>query len=398
MRALGIKDEEEACLRYMARLSRPQVYDPDSPTFGLSQWEYDLCQAIHESASAAAELLRKHDALVYRHCAEVPDYWAELPEDKTPRGRVLCPSEACETMSDGGQVAVRTMGEAARRDGVDIRTGHRAQRLVVRDGAVVGVVASTPDGMSHRFRARKAVIFATGGFTHNPELCRNFLNVPVYGGCAATTNEGDLVAIASAVGAQLRNINYAWMCPVPLEKAITADPGMSGMFSVAGDSMVFVNKSGRRVVNEKLQYNELAQAFFRWDPAAAEYPNLVLAQVWDQRSQDHSASTEYGRLIVPPGTDDSHVIKGETLEELTQGIDERLARYASRTGGLRLAPEFVATLQHMLRRFNAMAREGVDRDFHRGERAVQLLFNGLVKEEPGRANPTLEDCGLVVGG
>src|SRR6266851_3236974 len=220
-------------------------------------------------------------------------------------------------------------------------------------------------------RARLAVIFATGGFTHNPELRRNFLDVPVYGGCAATTNEGDIVAVASAVGAQLRNMNYAWMCPVPLEKAIAPDPGMIGMFSVAGDSMVFVNKYGRRVVNEKLQYNELAQTFFQWDPSAAEYPNLVLAQVWDQRSQDHSASTEYGRLIVPPGTDDSHVIKGETLEELTRRIDERVAR-----------------------------------DFHRGERAVQLLFNGPVKEEPGRTNPTLwplSDTGpyyaaLVTGG
>ncbi|HEX5349193.1 MAG TPA: FAD-dependent oxidoreductase [Pseudonocardiaceae bacterium] len=406
MRALGIKDEEEDCLRYMARLSRPQAYDPDSPTFGLSQWEYDLCKAIHESASPAAELLREHGALVYRHCADVPDYWAELPEDKAPRGRVLVPDEACETMSDGGQVAIRTMGEAGRRDGVDIRTGHRAQRLVVHNDAVVGVVASTPDGVAHPIRARKAVIFATGGFTHNPELRRNFLNVPVYGGCAATTNEGDILAIASAVGAQLRNMNYAWMCPVPLEKAIAPDPGMIGMFSVAGDSMVFVNKYGRRVVNEKLQYNELAQAFFQWDPSAAEYPNLVLAQVWDQRSQDHSASTEYGRLIVPPGTDDSHVIKGETLEELTRRIDERLARYASRTGGLRLAPEFCANLKDTLRRFNAMAHEGADRDFHRGERAVQLLFNGPVKEEPGRTNPTLwplSDTGpyyaaLVTGG
>ena len=64
MRALGIKDEEEDCLRYMARLSRPQAYDPDSPTFGLSQWEYDLCQAIHESASPAAELLRDASRLV----------------------------------------------------------------------------------------------------------------------------------------------------------------------------------------------------------------------------------------------------------------------------------------------------------------------------------------------
>jgi len=53
-----------------------------------------------------------------------------------------------------------------------------------------------------------------------------------------------------------------------------------------------------------------------------------------------------------------------------------------------------------------MAHEGADRDFHRGERAVQLLFNGPVKEEPGRTNPTLwplSDTGpyyaaLVTGG
>jgi len=406
MRALGVKDEQEDCLRYMARLSRPSAYDPGSPTFGLAQWEYDLCQAIYESASAAAELLNERGALVYRHCAEVPDYWAELPEDKAPTGRVLVPSEACATMSDGGLVAVSSMGEAARRDGVDIRTGHRVQRLILDQGAVVGVVASTPDGASHRIRARKAVIFATGGFTHNPDLRRNFLSVPAYGGCAATTNEGDIVAIASAAGAQLRNMNYAWMCPVPLERAIAGDPAMIGMFSVAGDSTIFVNKRGRRVVNEKLQYNELAGTFFRWDPGAAEYPDLVLTQIWDQRAQDHSASTEYGRLIVPPGSDDAHVIKGATLEELAARIDDRLARYAGRTGGLRLAPDFLANLRDTLLRFNAMAREGTDHDFHRGERAVQLLFNGSVKEEPGRANPTLwplSDTGpyyaaLVTGG
>ena len=95
------------------------------------------------------------------------------------------------------------------------------------------------------------------------------------------TNEGDFVRIAATVGGQLRNMNYAWMCPIPLEKAVRRDPAMSGMFSVAGDSMVFVNAHGRRVVNEKLPYNELAQAFFRWDPDTASYPNLVLTQIWD---------------------------------------------------------------------------------------------------------------------
>ena len=390
MRALGWSDPEDDFLRYVARLSRPHRYDPTSPTLGLTAWEYGMCRAIYESASPAAELLASRGALPYRHCAEVPDYWSQLPEDKAPKGRVLVPLDARESMSDGGAVGVATMSAAARRDGVDIRLSHRVQRVVVSpDGAVVGVEAETPDGAVHRIRARKAVIFATGGFTHDADLRSNFLNVPVFGGCAAMTNEGDFVAIATAVGAQLRNMNYAWMCPVPLEKAVARDPAMSGMFSVAGDSMIFVNAAGRRVTNEKLPYNELAQSFFRWDPGTASYPDLVQIQIWDQRSQDHSASDEYGRLIVPPGTDDAHVVRGDTLDQLARGVAERLDRYAGVTGGLRLSPDFTATLAATVERFNSLAAKGVDEDFHRGEAPVQLLFNGLVREEPGRTNPTM---------
>jgi 3-oxosteroid 1-dehydrogenase len=203
------------------------------------------------------------------------------------------------------------------------------------------------------------------------------------------SNEGDLIRLTGALGVQLRNMNYAWMCPVSLEKAVVRDPALSGMFSVAGDSMIFVDKRGRRVVNEKLAYNELAQSFFQWDPARAEYPNLVLISIWDQRAQENSASAEYGRLIVPPGTDDKHVIRGATLDDLGAATNERMARYASVTGGLKLADDFVSNLKASVERFNGFAKTGKDLDFHRGERIVEQLFNGDVKEEPGRTNPTM---------
>ena len=407
MRAMGIEDPEEDFLRYCARLSRPERYDPDSPTLGLSAWELGQIRAIYESASPAAELLAERDALPYRHCEAVPDYWAELPEDKAPMGRVLVPVDARESMSDGGENAIRTMSAAAERDGVDVRTGHRVQRVIVDGDSVVGVEATTASGETVRIGARKAVVFASGGFTHDPELRANFLSAPVYGGCAAVTNEGDLVRIASPLGAQLRNMNNAWMCPIPLEKALAHDPDLIGMFSVVGDSMLFVDKTGRRVVNEKLPYNELAQTFFRWDPIAGEYPNLVLVQVWDERSQRHSASDEYGRLIVgDTGASDAHVIRGETLEDLADGIRARFEKVAHATGGATTTPDFLENLRASIARFNELAARGVDEDFGRGERAVQQLFNGDVKEEPGRANPTmwpLADQGpyyaaLVTGG
>jgi 3-oxosteroid 1-dehydrogenase len=406
MRKLGLADDERAFLRYCARLSAPHAYDPDSPTLGMAQWEYDACRAIYASASPAAELLAARNALPYRHCEAVPDYWSELPEDEAPAGRVFVPRDARESMSDGGVNGIRTMTAAAERDGVHVRTGHRVQRLLRDHDTIVGVEASAADGTPLRVHARKAVIFASGGFTHDLELRQNYLSAPVYGGCAALTNEGDFVRIGTAVGAQLRNMNYAWMCPIPLEKAIARRADMVGMFSVAGDSMLFVDKRGHRVVNEKLPYNELAQKFFEWDATAGEYPYLVLVQVWDQRSQDHSSSDEYGRLIVAPGEDDAHVIRGETLGELSVAIGERLVRYAGVTGGLALDDDFAAGLQASVARFNELALTGVDSDFGRGQRAVQQLFNGDVRAEPGRENPTmwpLSDSGpyyaaLVTGG
>ena len=167
-------------------------------------------------------------------------------------------------MSDGGEVAVRTMSSAARRDGVDIRTGYRVQRVIRNEAdEIVGVEANGASGKGLAVRARKAVIFATGGFTHDVEMRKNFLSAPVFGGCAAVTNEGDFVNIGSSVGAQLRNMNYAWMCPIVLEKALNQDPSLIGTFSPSGDSMIYVSKHGVRVANEKLAYNELAQTFFR---------------------------------------------------------------------------------------------------------------------------------------
>jgi hypothetical protein len=390
MQALGKKDEKADFIRYLARLSRPEVYNAQHPQYGVSAAEYDAMEAIYDYASVATELLSDKGALEYRHCDFVPDYWAEIPEDKAVNGRVLLPKGARDSMSDGGEVAVRTMSDAAKKAGVDIRTNHRVQRVIRDDsGAVVGVEADTADGKTVRFKGRKAVVFCTGGFTHDLDMRKNFLSAPVFGGCAAVTNEGDFVNIGTAAGATLRNMNYAWMCPIVLEKALNNDPTLIGTFSPSGDSMIYVNKTGKRVTNEKLAYNESAQSFFQWDPTTSDYPNLVLVAIWDQRSQQHSASDEYGRFIVPDGTDDKHVIKGKTLDELASNISSRLKKYGSRIGNYALDNDFVTNLKATIDRFNEFARKGKDSDFRRGERQVELLFNGPAAADPAGPNPTM---------
>ena len=181
MRAAGTKDPKKDCLRYMARLSRPEMYDADAPTvrharMGIFAVRGDLRQRLDRPRNCSARRARSNTATA----TVVPDYWAELPEDKAPKGRVLLPKGARETMSDGGEVAVRTMSAAAKRDGVDIRTGHRVQRVIKNaDGEVIGVEADTREGQEALRRAQGGRL-RTGGFTHDVELRKNFLSAPVY--------------------------------------------------------------------------------------------------------------------------------------------------------------------------------------------------------------------------
>ena len=87
----GLEDREEDFLRYVARISRPEKYDPDSPTFGQSEWEFALYKAIYESAWPAAKLLHDRGALPAKHAPHWTDYWQNLEEDKVANARHLTP-------------------------------------------------------------------------------------------------------------------------------------------------------------------------------------------------------------------------------------------------------------------------------------------------------------------
>jgi 3-oxosteroid 1-dehydrogenase len=387
MKKAGIADPKPDFLKLVARLTATHAYDPALPRLGLTEWQYEMCNAFYDSAATAAELLKDKGALPYQHANGVPDYWAELPENKAPTGRVLQPLGA--EPYNGGQFGIRTMSAAARRDGIAIKTSHQVQGVIRNSkGEVVGVEATAPDGSTIRVRARKAVVFASGGFTHNPELRREFLGGAIVGGCAAHSNEGDLIRITAPLGVQLANMNHAWNCPVVYEKAVAKDGSLWGSFSPTGDSMIFVNKNGHRVVNEKLQYNEITRAFWVWDGPKQEFPNQLLVAIWDQQAQDNCSEPHYGAFIVPSGSDDRHVIKGATRAELAKNIAARLTKYREQTT-FTLSPDFVANLDETIRRFNGFAKAGKDTDFHRGERPVELMFHGPHKVIPGKKNPTM---------
>ncbi len=392
LRETGVEDPEEDFLRFAARTARPERYDPQSPTFGQPAWEFELLRTIYRSAAEAVELLHDSGALRFQHERVHGEYWPNLPENRVTAGRALFPEGVNETRTNGGPIAMDSLAAAIDEAGVDVRVGHRVQRVIVDDERVTGVVATTIDGSALRVGARVGTVFATGGFTHDQELVDNFLGHPSAGGGAALTNTGDFVRIAGTVGAQLRNMQEAWCGPINLVKSLRRDPTMQITVLRAGDSMICVNYKGERVLNEKLPYNEFVASMQAWDPVACERPNRVMIQIWDEHTQLNSAmpNDTGGSAVLPPDQQDDQIVRGNSLDELAQALTAKLAGLRSHTGDLTLATDFVPTLQATIARFNDLARVGVDADFHRGDRGVErTMFAGPVADEPDKVNPVL---------
>ncbi len=392
----GKPDDKDSFVHYCARLSRPQAYNPDDPHLGLSEWEYETISVLYDNASKANDTLAEMGVFKPLYSPAIPDYHSTLPENTVPYGRTLQVDRGDGEMGKG-DVLTEFFVAACERAGVPILLEHRVEAVVVdEDGAVVGVRVSA-NGETKHIAASQAVVFASGGFTHSEELRKNFLSPVLLGGCAARTNEGDFVHIATALGLPLRNMNFAWMCPIPFEVALSKSPYLSGMFSVAGDSMIWVDKYGNRVVNEKTIYNELAGSFLRFDSEKLEYPRLLMFEIWDQRCMDgchatlnesnpaQTALDNYGSLIF----DDFHVIKGDTLDALSAAIRDRLATLAPRTGGFQLDDSFATNLPKAIARFNELAATGKDVDLHRGENPIEQIFTGVVPGDNDTGNPTM---------
>ena len=117
LRESGRTDPRPDALRYMAKLARPRLYDPAHPTLGLPEWEYAGIAAFYDHASEAAETYERLGVLEFGHAADFPDYYAHIPEDAAPTGRILFPAES-QGAPIGGRILVGKFTDACRRAGV----------------------------------------------------------------------------------------------------------------------------------------------------------------------------------------------------------------------------------------------------------------------------------------
>ena len=114
-----------------------------------------------------------------------------------------------------GAGVVKDLGEKFTAAGGTLMTGTPAKELVVKDGAVCGVVAQSAD--TRYTISAKAVILASGGYGANRDLLPQDVNFDnyVYAGHAGA--QGDAIAMTKELNADLINMEMVNMQPIAIK-------------------------------------------------------------------------------------------------------------------------------------------------------------------------------------
>ena len=383
MRARGLVDKREDAMRYMAKSAYPTLYNAAHETLGLPQDKYRLIEAFYDTGHVAVDELTAAGVLAVKEIF-YPDYYADMPEDTAPEGRALVP-ETWEGFRRGidkleGQILVDQLMAGCEKLGVAVQPSSRVLNpLKNEQGEVVGLEVR----VGHRAEfigARQGIVFATGGFLHNERMALEYLRGPVMGGAAAEGSTGDFVDIGTELGASLGNMTHAWWSQLVVELAIRNRSTLRDVYSPYGDSMMMVNRYGRRAMNEKATYNERGQVHYHWDAGRREYPNYLMFWLFDDALVHNPQASRFRFPIPAPGEKLEYVVSAPTWQALGVAIRERLQKIAPHTGGVTLASEFESNLEATLARFNAMAAEGRDLDFARGETPIEKAWAQAPRE------------------
>jgi 3-oxosteroid 1-dehydrogenase len=203
--------------------------------------------------------------------------------------------------------------------------------------------------------ANRAVVLATGGWEGDPVLRRQFEGVPE--GCSPFPKavSGDGMRLGGALGAAsalIRNnlaIMLGFYVP-PKSGAREPEFRLTQIMECQCPHTIIVNAQGARFSDESY-FQDTVEALRKYDVWGRCYPNSPNFLIFDS---EYVAGFSFAGA--EPGTEPpAWVSRGETLEALTDSLG------ISTVG-----------LQQTIERFNGFARDGVDLDFHRGEKKWSL--------------------------
>lgn len=266
------------------------------------------------------------------------------------------------TLHLGNALAARLYASLLARN-VEVLFGAGVEQLLTDGEAIRGVRIAGSSGV-RSITAHKGVVLATGGFSHDAGLRRQFFPAAA-GSVSATapagTGDGLRLAMAGGAGIGANVADPAYWVPASLFRR--AD-GSQGVFphtvtDRAKPGVIAVNAAGRRFVNEALSYHEFVRAMLADGNDAAGRSFYLVC--------DRQFLWSYGLGRIRPFT-------------------WRIGRYV-RSGELIEAPNLDAladligvegsVLSLTVDNYNADARMGRDLDFGRGTTIYQRHLGDL---------------------
>jgi succinate dehydrogenase/fumarate reductase flavoprotein subunit len=252
--------------------------------------------------------------------------------------------------------------------GVEIRIDAPVERLLVEQGSVRGVETISREGKKTRIGASKAVILATGGFSHDVELRKAYLPSAAQVVSAAVRSDATPGArLADAAGGFIDESaeNRAFWVPGSVFKR---KDGSTGVFphtvtDRGKPGLIAVDSSGKRFQNEARSYHEFVLAMLRNSNSAI--PAFLIC--------DSAFLWKYGLGRIKP-------FSLSTKADIASGYLHRAASIGELASKIGVPQQ---SLKETVDRYNEGAERGEDPEFGRGGDIYQRhLGDAEVKPNP----------------
>ena len=303
--------------------------------------------------------------------------------------RFPCYPTSVEFLPNQSVTVNANMQKAVDTGNVDTFYGCFVEKLIMEDGRCVGLYArDAATGEYIKCNAAKGVILSTGDYSQNtkmlkhfcPEVIENniqclFTNVDVEG---SFTNQGDGIQLGMWAGAQVQQSH------APMIHHMGGGADLSGVGVMGNAGFLNLDLNGKRFMNEDLPGQQLENQIElqknreSWQIFDSNWPQqlpyMPAAHGGACYYEDYASEAEgpknnatYRNYKSPyqleAAVADGRAIKADTLEELVAKI------YPDDTAAQQTALESI-------QRYNQLAKDGYDEDFHKPASRMWAVENG----------------------
>ena len=303
--------------------------------------------------------------------------------------RFPCYPTSVEFKPDQHVTVEANMQKAVDTGNVQTFYGCFVEKLIMDNGRCVGLYArDAATGEYIKCNASKGVILSTGDYSQNtkmlkhfcPEVIENniqclFTNVDVEGNF---TNQGDGIQLGMWAGAQVQQSH------APMIHHMGGGADLSGVGVMGNAGFLNLDLNGKRFMNEDLPGQQLENQIElqknreSWQIFDSNWPEQLpympaahggACYYEDYASEDEGPknNTTYRNYKSPyqleAAVADGRAVKADTLEELVAKI------YPDDTAAQQTALESI-------QRYNQLAKDGYDEDFHKPASRMWALENG----------------------